>query len=34
VRGAIAALEAAGLTAAERDAIYQGNARRLLGLPG
>ena len=34
VRGAIAALEALDLTAAERGGIYEGNARRLLGLPG
>jgi predicted TIM-barrel fold metal-dependent hydrolase len=34
VRGAIAALEAMDLTASQRGAIYEGNARRLLGLPG
>ena len=33
VRGAIAALEALDLDDAERRAIYEGNARRLLGLP-
>jgi len=32
VRGAIAALEAMDLEASERGAIYEGNARRLLGL--